>query len=109
MRRDKPCCATIAFGVEELQDQRVLVIEQRDAAIEHELAVADACRELVQAERESRRERTLAEHDQFLRRVHDFREPAPDRAAQADAEQAFGGGIQIRDEQRFVEDEQRRR
>ena len=41
--------------------------------------------------------------------MHDFREPAADRAPRADAEQALGGGIQIRDEQRLVEDEQRRR
>src|SRR5262245_50461735 len=85
--------AAIAFRVEELEDQRMIVVEQGDAAVEHELAIADACRELVQAERQSRRERALTEHEQLLRRVHDFRERAADRSPQADTEQTLGGGI----------------
>jgi hypothetical protein len=101
--------ATIAFRIEELEDQRMLVVEQRDAAVEHELAVADARRELVQAERQSRRERALAKHEQLLRRVNDVGQCAADRAPQADTEQILCGGIQIRDEQGFVEHEQRRR
>ena len=87
----------------------MLVVEQRDAAVEHELAVADARGELVQAEREPRRERALAQHEQLLRRMHDVRERAPDRAPRADAEQVLGRGIQIRDEQRLVEHDERRR
>ena len=80
MRRDKPLLrdelgfaphAAVAFRIEELEDQRMLVVEQRDATVEHDLAVADARGELVQAEREPRRERALAEHEQLLRRVHD--------------------------------------
>ena len=42
-------------------------------------------------------------------RMHEIAERASDGAPQADAEQILGGWIQIRDEQRFVEDEQGRR
>ena len=87
----------------------MLVIEQRDAAVDHELAIADARRELVQAERQSRRESALTQDEQFLRRVHDVCQRAADGAPQADAEQVLCGGIQIPDEQGFVQDEQRRR
>ena len=87
----------------------MLVVEQRDAAVEHDVADADARGELVQAERESRRERALTKHEQLLRRMHDFRERAADGAARADAEEILGSGIQIRDVQRFVEHEERRR
>jgi len=101
--------AAVAFRIEELEDQRMLVVEQRDTAVEHELAVADARGVLVQAEGEPRCERALTEHEQLLRRMHDVAERAADRAPQADAEHILGGGIQIRDVQRFVEHEQRRR
>ena len=79
------------------------------AAVEHDLAVADARSELVQAEREPGRKRALAQHEQLLRGMHDFGERAPDRAPRADAEQVLGGGIQIGDEQRLVEHDERRR
>ena len=100
---------TVALRVDELEHDAVLVVEQRDAAVEHELAVADARGELVQAERQPRRQRALAEREQLLRRMHDVGERAADRAPRADAEQVLGGGIQVGDEQSLVEHDERRR
>ena len=101
--------AAVAFSVEKLEDERVLVVEQRHAAVEHDLALADARSELVQTEREPGRERALTQHEQLLRGMHDFGERAPDRAPRAHAEQVLGGGIQIGDEQAVVEHDERRR
>ena len=101
--------AAVALRVEELEDQRVLVVEQRHATVEHDLALADSRRELVEAEREPRRERALAQREQLLGRVHDVGERAPHRAPRADAEQILGRGVQIGDEQAVVEHDECRR
>jgi hypothetical protein len=101
--------APVALRVEKLEHERPIGIEQRDAAVEHELAPADARRKLVQAEREPRRERTLAERRELLRRVNDLGERAADGTARADAEEILGRRIDVGDEQRVVEDDQRRR
>jgi len=84
----------------------MLVVEQRYAAIEHDLAVAYTRGERVQTEREPCRERALTQREQLLRGMHDFGEGATDRAPRADAEQIFGGGIQIGDEEAIVENDE---
>ena len=74
--------APVALDVEELEHQRVLVVEQRHATGEHDLALADSRRELMEAEREPRSERALAQREQLLGRVHDVGERrAPPYAA----------------------------
>ena len=65
------------LGIEKLEHHRALVIEQRHAAVEHDLALADARGELVQAERKARGQRTLAQREQLLRGMHHVSERAP--------------------------------
>ena len=41
----------VALGIEELEQKKALVLERRGAAVEHDLVIADARRELAEPER----------------------------------------------------------
>ena len=110
--RDERCFAPhppVLLRIEELEHQTMLVVEQRYAAINHYFAIADTRYELVQVEREPRRECALAKSSELLCGMDDFGERPTHRATQAHAEQALCGGVQIRDEQLVVEQHECRR
>ena len=60
IRRDSCCCddqrlfaayLAVALGIEQLEQKKALALERRRAAVEHDLAIADASRELAETER----------------------------------------------------------
>ena len=87
----------------------MLVLERRCAAVEHDLALRDASRELAESEGEPGRKRALTQRDELGRRMNEVADRTSDDAARAHAEQALRGGIQVGDQQRVVEHDERGR
>jgi hypothetical protein len=100
---------SIALGVVELEQQKALVLQGRRATVESDFALANSGRELTQAVCETSRQRAPAQRDELARRMHELLDGSPDDSALACAEETFRGGIQIRNRELLVEDDDRRR
>ena len=79
------------------------MLERRGAAVEHDLVIADARRELAKTERQPRRERAPAQRDEICGRMHELADRTPRHSAHAHAEQRLGGRVHLRNQQGLVE------
>src|SRR5262245_41052303 len=87
----------------------MLALERSGAAIEHHLAIGHARGELTEPERQTGSERTLTQGHELVGRMHEIADRSSHDTADTHSEQALGGGVQVRDQKRLVENDDRGR
>ncbi len=87
----------------------MLVLERGRAAVEHDLTVRNARAELAKAESKARRQRPLAQRNELGGRIQKLADRMSDDAARAHAEQALRCSVQLSDQERVVEHDERDR
>ena len=99
--------SAITLRVEDLEKERALAIERCRATVEDHLAIGNTRSELANTKGEAGGKRALTQRDQLGGRMQQLAQRSSDDASVAHAEQRLSCAVEVRYDERFVEDDQR--